>query len=127
MHASCEPVLWDDGAPGEQYLRDFQDTEKTIPTILTTSQKLSTGVDARNIRNIVLMPDQFHDRVQADHQSRNPAMSAPALRRTAESAKRGAGITGLQEPGYSYSPAPPRSDFPVEPSLFLAVHEMSLL
>src|SRR5260370_12027146 len=60
-------------------------------------------------------------------QSRNPAISAPALRRTAESAKRGAGITGLQEPEYSYSPAPPRSDFPVEPSLFLAVHEMSLL
>ncbi|MFK5951866.1 MAG: hypothetical protein QM498_02335 [Desulfobacterium sp.] len=29
--------------------------EKTIPTVLTTSQKLSTGVDARNIRNIVLM------------------------------------------------------------------------
>jgi len=29
--------------------------EKTIPTILTTSQKLSTGVDARNIRSIVLM------------------------------------------------------------------------
>jgi type I restriction enzyme R subunit len=36
-------------------LRDFQDNEKSIPTILTTSQKLSTGVDARNIRNIVLM------------------------------------------------------------------------
>ena len=36
-------------------MRDFQDNEKTIPTILTTSQKLSTGVDARNIRNIVLM------------------------------------------------------------------------
>jgi type I restriction enzyme R subunit len=36
-------------------LRDFQDNEKTIPTVLTTSQKLSTGVDARNIRNIVLM------------------------------------------------------------------------
>jgi type I restriction enzyme, R subunit len=36
-------------------LRDFQDNEKLIPTILTTSQKLSTGVDARNIRNIVLM------------------------------------------------------------------------
>jgi hypothetical protein len=30
---------------GEQHLRDFQDNEKTIPTILTTSQKLSTGVD----------------------------------------------------------------------------------
>jgi type I restriction enzyme R subunit len=40
---------------GEQHLRDFQDNEKSIPTILTTSQKLSTGVDARNIRNIVLM------------------------------------------------------------------------
>lgn len=36
-------------------MREFQDNEKTIPTILTTSQKLSTGVDARNIRNIVLM------------------------------------------------------------------------
>ena len=45
----------DDGALGEQYLSEFQDNEKTIPTILTTSQKLSTGVDARNIRNIVLM------------------------------------------------------------------------
>ncbi|MHB8125298.1 MAG: type I restriction-modification enzyme R subunit C-terminal domain-containing protein [Desulfitobacteriaceae bacterium] len=44
-----------DHALGEQYLREFQDNEKTIPTILTTSQKLSTGVDARNIRNIVLM------------------------------------------------------------------------
>ena len=36
-------------------LREFQDNEKTIPTILTTSHKLSTGVDARNIRNIVLL------------------------------------------------------------------------
>jgi len=43
------------GELGEQHLRDFQDNEKSIPTILTTSQKLSTGVDARNIRNIVLM------------------------------------------------------------------------
>ncbi len=51
----CERVTADDGARGEQFLRDFQDNEKTIPTILTTSQKLSTGVDARNIRNIVLM------------------------------------------------------------------------
>ena len=40
---------------GDQYLKDFQDNEKNIPTILTTSQKLSTGVDARNIRNIVLL------------------------------------------------------------------------
>jgi type I restriction enzyme R subunit len=51
----CERVTADDGALGEQHLRDFQDNEKAIPTILTTSQKLSTGVDARNIRNIVLM------------------------------------------------------------------------
>jgi type I restriction enzyme, R subunit len=51
----CQRVTAHDGALGEQYLRAFQDNEKTIPTILTTSQKLSTGVDARNIRNIVLM------------------------------------------------------------------------
>jgi type I restriction enzyme R subunit len=51
----CQRVTADDGALGEQHLRDFRDNEKTIPTILTTSQKLSTGVDARNIRNIVLM------------------------------------------------------------------------
>jgi type I restriction enzyme R subunit len=36
-------------------LHQFQDNEKTIPTVLTTSRKLSTGVDARNIRNIVLL------------------------------------------------------------------------
>ncbi len=51
----CHRVTADDGAVGEQHLRDFQDNDKTIPTILTTSQKLSTGVDARNIRHIVLM------------------------------------------------------------------------
>jgi len=51
----CVRVTADDGARGDQHLRDFQDNEKTIPTILTTSQKLSTGVDARNVRNIVLM------------------------------------------------------------------------
>jgi type I restriction enzyme, R subunit len=51
----CVRVTADDGKLGEQHLRTFQDNEKTIPTILTTSQKLSTGVDARNIRNIVLM------------------------------------------------------------------------
>src|SRR5215203_6627440 len=51
----CHRVTANDGALGDQHLRDFQDNEKTIPTILTTSQKLSTGVDARNIRNIVLM------------------------------------------------------------------------
>ena len=51
----CVRVTANDGEIGEQFLRQFQDNEKTIPTILTTSQKLSTGVDARNIRNIVLL------------------------------------------------------------------------
>ena len=57
----CQRVTANDGALGEQHLRDFQDNEKTIPAILTTSQKLSTGVDARKrsgqgwaIRNIKL-------------------------------------------------------------------------
>jgi type I restriction enzyme, R subunit len=51
----CVRVTANDGAIGEQYLLEFQDNEKSIPTILTTSQKLSTGVNARNVRNIVLM------------------------------------------------------------------------
>ncbi|MCF3974924.1 EcoAI/FtnUII family type I restriction enzme subunit R [Paracoccus salsus] len=51
----CHRVTADDGAIGEKHLRDFQDNDKTVPTILTTSQKLSTGVDARNVRHIVLM------------------------------------------------------------------------
>ncbi len=51
----CVRVTANDGKTGETFLEQFQDNEKLIPTILTTSQKLSTGVDARNIRNIVLM------------------------------------------------------------------------
>lgn len=51
----CVRVTANDGEQGEQYLREFQDNEKNIPTVLTTSQKLSTGVDALNIRNIVLL------------------------------------------------------------------------
>ena len=51
----CVRVTANDGELGEEELRNFQDNEKTIPTMLTTSQKLSTGVDARNIRNIILM------------------------------------------------------------------------
>ncbi len=37
------------------FLERFQDNDKTIPTILTSSQMLTTGVDARNVRNIVLL------------------------------------------------------------------------
>jgi type I restriction enzyme, R subunit len=51
----CHRVTANEGEIGEAHLREFQDNEKFIPTVLTTSQKLSTGVDARNIRNIVLM------------------------------------------------------------------------
>ncbi|WP_416305873.1 EcoAI/FtnUII family type I restriction enzme subunit R [Neptunicella sp. SCSIO 80796] len=51
----CVRVTANDGAAGENDLKTFADNEKTIPTILTTSRKLSTGVDARNVRNIVLM------------------------------------------------------------------------
>jgi type I restriction enzyme, R subunit len=60
MKQSCEPnycmqVTANDGALGDQFLCAFQDNETAIPTILTTSQKLSSDVDARNARNIVLM------------------------------------------------------------------------
>jgi type I restriction enzyme R subunit len=51
----CHRVTANDAELGNEHLREFQDNERTVPTILTTSQKLSTGVDARNIRNIVLM------------------------------------------------------------------------
>ena len=51
----CHRVTADDGKLGEQHLRDFQDNEKSIPTNLTTSQKMRTGVDAPEVRNIVLL------------------------------------------------------------------------
>jgi type I restriction enzyme R subunit len=51
----CVRVTANDGAIGDNFLRAFQDNDKKIPTILTTSQKLSTGVDALNVRNIVLL------------------------------------------------------------------------
>ncbi len=51
----CVRVTANDGAIGDTYLKQFQDNDKTIPTIITTSQKLTTGVDARNVRNVVLM------------------------------------------------------------------------
>lgn len=51
----CQRVTADDGKIGDAHLRAFQDNDKIIPTVLTTSQKLSTGVDARNVRHIVLM------------------------------------------------------------------------
>ena len=51
----CVRVTANDGAIGDMYLKQFRDNDKSIPTVLTTSRKLSTGVDARNVRNIVLL------------------------------------------------------------------------
>ena len=51
----CVRVTSNDGKDGDIYLNQFKDNEKLLPTILTTSKKLTTGVDAHNVRNIVLM------------------------------------------------------------------------
>lgn len=51
----CVRVTANDGAIGDAYLKQFQDNEKLLPTIITTSQKLTTGVDARNVRYVVLL------------------------------------------------------------------------
>ncbi|ATX77068.1 EcoAI/FtnUII family type I restriction enzme subunit R [Reinekea forsetii] len=50
----CVRVTSDEGKIGRELLEKFQDNDKDIPTILTSSQMLTTGVDARNVRNIVL-------------------------------------------------------------------------
>lgn len=49
-----ERVVSDEGSVGRGYLDDFQDPEKEVPVILTTSQMLTTGVDAPTCRNVVL-------------------------------------------------------------------------
>ena len=50
----CVRVTSDEGKIGRDLLEKFQDNDKDIPTILTSSQMLTTGVDARNVRNVVL-------------------------------------------------------------------------
>lgn len=50
----CVRVTSDEKEIGKQLLERFQDNDKDIPVILTSSQMLTTGVDARNVRNIVL-------------------------------------------------------------------------
>ena len=47
-------VTTDEGNIGRGHLSNFQDLEKASPVILTTSQLLSTGVDAPTCKNIVL-------------------------------------------------------------------------
>ena len=131
----CARVTANDGERGEQFLRDFQDNEKTIPTILTTSQKLSTGVDARNVRNIVLMrpinsmiefkqiigrgtrlydgKDYFtiYDFVKAHHHFNDPEWDGEPIEpepKTRESKHRQAG------PGPGPEPPPPKTKIKVK-------------
>jgi len=47
-------VVSDEGKIGRGHLDDFQDPERATPVILTTSQMLTTGVDAQTCKNIVL-------------------------------------------------------------------------
>ncbi len=136
----CVRVTADDGARGDEALRAFQDNEKTIPTILTTSQKLSTGVDARNVRNIVLMrpvgsmiefkqiigrgtrlfdgKDYFtiYDFVRAHHHFNDPAWDGePAeLEPTREGT---ANTNEVREPQPDYLPQPPEQTVKVEVKL----------
>ena len=49
-----ERVVSDEKAIGRGHLDEFQDPEKPSPVILTTSQMLTTGVDAPTCRNVVL-------------------------------------------------------------------------
>jgi type I restriction enzyme, R subunit len=51
----CVRVTSNEWEIGRTYLERFQDNDKTIPTILTSSQMLTTWVDAKNVRNIVLI------------------------------------------------------------------------
>lgn len=51
----CVRITSDEGKEGHVLLEKFQDNDKDIPVILTSSQMLTTGVDARNVRNIVLV------------------------------------------------------------------------
>ena len=48
-------VTSDEGGIGRGHLSNFQDPERTSPVILTTSQMLTTGVDAPTCKNVVLV------------------------------------------------------------------------
>ncbi|WHZ11948.1 MAG: Type I restriction-modification system, restriction subunit R [Burkholderiaceae bacterium] len=47
-------VTADEGDIGLTHLADFQDVDEPAPVILTTSQLLTTGVDAEMVKNVVL-------------------------------------------------------------------------
>lgn len=50
----CVRVTSDEGDIGRDFLEMFQNNDRDIPTILTSSKMLTTGVDAKNVRNVVL-------------------------------------------------------------------------
>ena len=50
----CVRVTSDEGDVGRNFLEDFQNNDKDIPAIITSSKMLTTGVDAKNVRNVVL-------------------------------------------------------------------------
>ena len=50
----CVRVTSDEGQIGRDYLEAFQNNDRDIPTILTSSKMLTTGVDAKNVRNVIL-------------------------------------------------------------------------
>ncbi|RTL01873.1 MAG: DEAD/DEAH box helicase [Proteobacteria bacterium] len=50
----CVRITSDEGEIGKDLLELFQDNDRDMPVILTSSKMLTTGVDARNVRNIVL-------------------------------------------------------------------------
>nr|WP_246516153.1 type I restriction endonuclease subunit R [Aequorivita echinoideorum] len=51
----CVRITSDEGDIGKTLLEKFQDNDKDIPTILTSSQMLTTGVDAKSVKNVVLV------------------------------------------------------------------------
>jgi len=50
----CVRVTSDEGDIGRDFLEMFQNNDRDIPTLLTSSKMLTTGVDAKNVRNVVL-------------------------------------------------------------------------
>ena len=50
----CVRVTSDEGDIGREFLEMFQNNDRDIPAILTSSKMLTTGVDAKNVRNVVL-------------------------------------------------------------------------
>lgn len=51
----CVRITSDEGVPGKELLELFRDNDKPTPTIVTSSQMLTTGVDVLNVRNIVIV------------------------------------------------------------------------